>query len=54
MEGRVAKGTAPGYKLTEQTLKVVALVIYDSGTGAKREREVLMWAQFKSVISGDG
>lgn len=36
---RVAKATAPGYKLTEQTpLKVVALVIYESFTGVKTKK----------------
>lgn len=39
MESRVAKATAPGYKLTEQTtLKVVALVIYESFTGWRQRK----------------
>lgn len=36
----------------QRTFKVVALVIYESFTG--RQREMLIWVQFKSVVSGDG
>ena len=36
--GRVAKATAPKYKLTERIFKMVALVIYESLTGVKTEK----------------
>lgn len=35
--GGVAKATEPGCKLTEGTVKMVALVIYDSLAGVKAE-----------------
>lgn len=49
-QGELLKQQHLGVNLQGEHLRVVALVIYESFTG--KQREVLMWALFRSVVSG--